>query len=61
MITKELIDKINQLARKQRTIGLTQEEKTEQYLARQEYLKNFREQFKNILDSIEIVDDDKHH
>jgi len=58
MITKELIDTINRLARKQKSVGLTEEEKLEQKLARQEYLKSIREQFKSILDSIEFVDKD---
>lgn len=56
MITKELIETINRLAKKQKTIGLTEEEKLEQKLARQQYLQGIRAQFKSILDSIEIVD-----
>lgn len=56
MITKELVDKINALARKSKTVGLTDEEKAEQQKLRQEYLKAFRANFKQQLENIEIVD-----
>ena len=57
MITKELIDEINALARKQRSMGLTDEEKIRQNQLRKKYLAGFRENMKNILDRIEIVDE----
>ena len=57
MITKELLDEINALARKQRSIGLTDEEKIRQNQLRKKYLTGFRENMKNILDRIEIVDE----
>lgn len=44
MITKELVDRINYLARKQRDGGLTGEEKKEQKELREIYLKNIRSQ-----------------
>lgn len=56
MITKELIERINQLARKQRSEGLTDEERAEQQKLRKAYLAGFRENMKNVLDQIEIVD-----
>ena len=56
MITKELIDEINALARKQRSMGLTDEEKIHQNQLRKKYLAGFRENMKNILDRVEIVD-----
>ena len=56
MITKELIERINQLARKQRSEGLTDEERAEQQKLRKSYLACFRENMKNVLDQIEIVD-----
>ncbi len=56
MITKELLDEINALARKQRSIGLTDEEKIRQNQLRKKYLAGFRENMKNILDRVEIVD-----
>ena len=56
MITKELIERIKQLARKQRSEGLTDEERAEQQKLRKSYLAGFRENMKNVLDQIEIVD-----
>lgn len=56
MITKELINEINELSRKQRSVGLTPEEKECQAELRQAYLVGFRENMKNVLDRIEIVD-----
>lgn len=57
MITKELIDEINALARKQRSTGLTDEEKIRQNQLRKIYLAGFRQNLKNILDRVEIVDE----
>lgn len=56
-ITKDLVDRINVLARKSKTEGLTSEEKIEQKLLRERYLKAFRENFRAQLENIEIVDD----
>ena len=44
MITKELLERINALARKQRENGLTDEEKEEQSRLRQTYLEGIRSQ-----------------
>ncbi len=55
---EELIKRINELSRKSKTIGLTDEEKEEQQRLRQEYLKIFRNNFKATLDSVVIVDKD---
>ena len=60
MIDQKLIDKINELARKQKTVGLTDEEKALQQELRAEYIRLFREGFKQQLEAIEIVDGDKH-
>ncbi len=56
MITKELISRINELARKQRTTGLTAAEKEEQQRLRAAYLADIRAQVKGMLDRVEIVD-----
>lgn len=56
MITKELIARINELARKQRTTGLTAAEKEEQQRLRTAYLADIRAQVKGMLDRVEIVD-----
>lgn len=50
MISKEVIDRINYLARKQRSEGLTKEEKDEQHALRQKYLQCIRKQ---IVDGLE--------
>lgn len=51
-----LIKRINELAAKKRSIGLTLEEQIEQKELYQEYLGNIRSQLKAQLDNIEIVD-----
>ena len=57
MITKELVDRINALARKQRTEGLSKEEKAEQDQLRQQYLKGIRGQVIDALSNIKFVED----
>lgn len=59
MITKELLDRINFLARKKRGEGLTPEELSEQKELYEIYLANIRGQVTNLLDSIEFVDEEK--
>ena len=56
MITKELIARINELSRKQRSTGLTEEEKKEQANLRKIYLEGIRGQMRQMLDNIEVVD-----
>ena len=56
MITRELIERINYLSRKQRTVGLSEGEKQEQHEVRQQYLRGIREQLRQTLDSITVVD-----
>lgn len=51
------IKRINELARKAKTVGLTQDEADEQQRLRREYLAAFREGVKQKLDSIIIVDE----
>lgn len=53
---KDLIKRINELANKSKTQGLTDEEKTEQGELRQEYLKVFRGNMKNTLLNTKVVD-----
>ena len=57
MITKELIARINELSRKQRSVGLNDEEKQEQKNLREIYLEGIRGQMRQMLDNIEIVDE----
>ena len=56
MITPELLARINELARKKRTIGLTDEELAEQKELYKIYLAAIRGQVMSLLESIEIVD-----
>lgn len=52
-----MIARINELAKKKRTSGLTPEELTEQKELYKEYLANIRGQLKAQLDNIEVVDE----
>lgn len=56
MEISELIARINILAKKKRTVGLSAEEQAEQKELYAEYLAMIRCQVKNHLDNIEIVD-----
>ena len=56
MITPELLARINELARKKRTIGLTEEELAEQKELYKIYLAAIRGQVTSLLDRIEFVD-----
>ena len=55
-ITPELLARINELARKKRTAGLTEEELAEQKELYKVYLAAIRGQVTSLLDSIEFVD-----
>lgn len=54
---KDLIKRINELARKSKSVGLSEEEKEEQHRLRQEYLQIFRGNFKETLMNIKVVDE----
>lgn len=56
LISKEKLNRINQLSRKSKQEGLTKEETIEQKMLREEYIKNFRKQFKDTLHSVTVVD-----
>ena len=58
MVTKEQIERINALARKQREVGLTDEEKTEQATLRRLYIDSFKESLEGQLASITVVEKD---
>jgi uncharacterized protein YnzC (UPF0291/DUF896 family) len=55
MIPKDLVDKINYLANKAKSEGLTDDEKIMQLKLRDEYLTIFKEGFKRQLEGIKIV------
>ena len=52
----KLINEINALAHKKKTVGLTPEEQVRQQKLRQKYLKEFRRGFEQQLQSIKVVD-----
>jgi uncharacterized protein YnzC (UPF0291/DUF896 family) len=52
-----MIARINELARKKKSEGLTDEETSEQLQLRETYLKAFRESLRAQLDQIKFVED----
>ncbi|MFS0560472.1 DUF896 domain-containing protein [Terribacillus sp. 179-K 1B1 HS] len=56
MISKEKLARINALAHKAKTEGLSLGEQKEQKELRQEYLKNVRSSFKNQFKTMTIID-----
>jgi uncharacterized protein YnzC (UPF0291/DUF896 family) len=56
MLSKEKINRINELAKKAKQEELSIEEKKEQTNLRQEYLKTFRKSFDSQLHTIKVVD-----
>jgi len=58
MLEKEKLDRINELVRKQRSDGLTDEEKQEQKDLREEYITAFRSGMRNHIEGMKIVDPD---
>ena len=57
-MTQEKIDRINFLARKQKSEGLTEEEKQEQFVLRREYIDSFKNSLIAQLDYTYIVEPD---
>lgn len=57
MLEKEKMDRINELAKKSKSEGLTEEEKKEQEVLRKQYIEKFRENFKGHLNRIKFVED----
>ncbi|QQK80134.1 DUF896 domain-containing protein [Salicibibacter cibi] len=57
MISDEKLDRINELAKRQKTTGLTADEEDEQKGLREEYLQNFRTSFKQQIQNVSVVDE----
>lgn len=57
MLSKEKLARLNELAKKAKSIELTKEEIIEQKQLREEYLKVFRKGLKRRLDNICFVDE----
>lgn len=58
MITRKIIARINELAKKQKTGQLSAAELTEQAQLRRQYIDNIKNQLKVQLDNIEIYDEE---
>ncbi|GGI64855.1 MULTISPECIES: DUF896 family protein [Enterococcus] len=56
MLSKEKLNRINELARKKKSQGLTPFEEKEQHLLRQEYLSAFRGGMKHHIEGMKVVD-----
>ena len=57
-MTKEKVERINELARKKKTVGLTAAEVEEQAALRAEYLRDFREGLRQQLENTYIQYED---
>ncbi|MBF0993407.1 MAG: DUF896 family protein [Granulicatella sp.] len=58
MLEPKKIERINELARKKKIVGLTQVEQDEQLLLRQEYLESFRGGMRNHIEGLKVVDEE---
>ena len=58
MLKDSELARINELAHKRKTVGLTEEERIEQAHLREKFLIDFRERFRSQLANIEIVEPD---
>ncbi len=54
----EQIERINELARKKKTVGLTESETREQAALRAQYLKEFRENMEDTLRRVRVEQED---
>ncbi len=57
-MTQEKIDRINELARKKKTVGLTDSELQEQNVLRREYIESFKASLVSQLENTYIVEPD---
>lgn len=55
MFDQKKLDRINELAKKNKEEGLTREELAEREVLRKEYLENFRAHFRSRLDNVKVV------
>ena len=58
MMTQKEIDRINELARKSKSEGLSEEEKIEQKALRVKYINSFKESLEGQLNNLVIVEPD---
>lgn len=57
-MTQEKIDRINELARKKKSEGLTEEELKEQAILRREYIESFKQSLVSQLENTYVVEPD---
>ena len=57
-MTNEKIARINELYKKSKAEGLSEEEKKEQALLRQEYVASVKVNFRNLLNNIDLMNAD---
>ena len=55
---KHQIDRINELARKRKTVGLTPEELTEHEALRRQYIDEFKANLRSTLDQVYLQQED---
>jgi uncharacterized protein YnzC (UPF0291/DUF896 family) len=56
MLSKQKMARINELAKKAKSIGLTKEETLEQQQLRREYIQVFRKAMEDMLHSVTVID-----
>lgn len=56
MLSKDKISRINELAKKAKETGLTNEEAKEQTQLRSEYLKQFRSSMRQTIENVRVYD-----
>lgn len=56
MLDDNKMKRINELAQKKKTAGLTDQEGKEQTLLRKEYLQSFRQSFKKTIENTTVID-----
>ncbi|WP_088041050.1 DUF896 domain-containing protein [Bacillus sp. EAC] len=57
MVSNKTLNRINELSKKSKEVGLTPDEKVEQDKLRKEYLADFRSRMLDELTSLKIVDE----
>lgn len=56
MLSKEKINRINELSRKSKTTGLSTEEAKERTQLRKEYLSSFRSSMRETIENVKVLD-----
>lgn len=56
MLSPDKIQRINELSKKSKTVGLTLEEAKEQTQLRKEYLETFRTSMRETIENVKVID-----